>query len=221
MIYQNIVLKIKIYKYHNFSFNFFLFNYIEDTHMDRIINFIDQHIKNTYKDGFNFSAMIYDDFKNINMLNPINFKCINLDSIDSSISNDCRYRINNLTTEFIISTFFSDDKTIYEFQYLINNLFNSMTKNIINYLNVHNGKFMDTDILFLYKGGTTLKILYDTYKSYFTETENKYFYSIFSDSFSRSDSDYVVMINPNITEKTHGFTFDFVYKLVNYTVTRR
>ena len=220
MNYQNIVQKIKIKFIIFLLLIFLIFYYMEN--LDIIKKFIDKNINiNT----FNLSPLIYNEL-DINdtfdkMIKTDILNCYDLDiTTQGDEINDCKNNINNCLTNFITSTFFSDDDqtNIYNFQYLINNLFNTLTKNIIYNLNVSGFKLKETDIIFLYKGGTTLKILYDTYKSYFTHTENEYFYSLFSESFIRSDSDYVIMINPYITKETHGISFEYIYRLVNYYV---
>jgi hypothetical protein len=186
---------------------------------------IDKFIETTLKSyTYNLSSFIYNDLSSTSteMINTENIVCDKLEELTDSnkLLVECKNKIYNCATNFITSTFFPDkSQEIYKFQYLINNLFNNTIQNIIKYINTNGGNLKNTDIIFLYKGGTTLKILYETYRTYFTETENNYFYSQFSDSFARTDSDYVIMINPNITVETHGIDFEIVYRIVNYHVT--
>ena len=74
-------------------------------------------------------------------------------------------------------------------------------------------KLKSTDIIFLYKGGTTLKIIYDKYKDIFQTTGNINFFDDLQTYFKRSDSDYVIMINP-FTEN-----FEYIYAKICYNTT--
>ncbi len=75
---------------------------------------------------------------------------------------------------------------IFRFQYLINTFFNK----IINELN-ERIKLKPTDIMFIYKGGTYMKIMFEKYKNELG-IELK---ETLSPHFERSDSDYTIHIN--------------------------
>lgn len=77
---------------------------------------------------------------------------------------------------------------INNFQYLINKMFNDK---ILEYINSKG--FKEDSILFVYKGGTTMKIIYDKYKSILTQ--NNKLFDDFEKFFSRSDADYSIFIN--------------------------
>ena len=208
-----------------------------DTNINNINEFISAniHYKLLSYPIFNLANYIYNDFTNRDMIKTEFLQCININKSveiddkpieidDTLIIHDCNSKLTKNATDFVIQTFFpgntiESQKNIYYLQYLINNIFNNIVNNIIIQINSEGGKLKNTDIIFLYKGGTTLKILYDTYKDYFTKIENDYFYSLFSENFTRSDSDYVIMINPNINMERNNVTFDYVYRLVNYNVT--
>lgn len=97
-------------------------------------------------------------------------------------------KMTDLTSKEII---FNDanQQPIFNFQYLINNFFN---KFISQYC--INKKIDDrSSIIFLYKGGTTMKIIYEKYKQLYGD--NDFFKKEVANFFSRSDSDYQIFIN--------------------------
>jgi len=96
----------------------------------------------------------------------------------------------NLVTDFIASEkIYTDDKQdeIFLFQYLVNTFFNTFIK-----LYNDKNKYNDTDLFFLYKGGTVMQILYKKYIDLF---DNPYFLRAYAANFKRSDSDYSIFIN--------------------------
>ena len=98
----------------------------------------------------------------------------------------------DLNTEFISrDKIFVDSKQdlIFKYQYLINNFFN---KYINEYIKKNN---LETDdLLFIYKGGTFMKILFQKYNDILKS--NKQFMKMNEDYFKRSDSDYALFISP-------------------------
>lgn len=98
----------------------------------------------------------------------------------------------DLNTEFISrDKIFVDSKQdlIFKYQYLINNFFN---KYINEYIKKNN---LETDdLLFIYKGGTFMKILFQKYNDILKS--NKQFMKMNEDYFKRSDSDYGLFISP-------------------------
>ena len=80
---------------------------------------------------------------------------------------------------------------INNFQYLINKMFNDKISEYIK-----SKGYSNDSIYFIYKGGTTMKIIYDKYK-HILPNNNK----LFTDNaqyFSRSDSDYGIFINKGV-----------------------
>jgi len=194
----------------------------------KINDFIDKHSKEEYVSYLYNDILHYD--KNLkNMLNLDNLSTTQI--IETSKSNkeyECNKIIYNIATEFITDEFFKDEnkENIFKFQYLINESFNKMTIKIIDMINDYikqniklqnpRVKFLEyTDIIFIYKGGTTLKILFDKYVNVYANTNNTEFFESLKNNFKRSDSDYVIMINPNISLERNGVSFAYVYKLVN------
>jgi hypothetical protein len=90
-------------------------------------------------------------------------------------------------TKFISNELLNNKpEIIFNFQYLVNNFFNNFVKKYIERKNLS-----EDYILFVYKGGTTIKIIYEKYKQLFKAPK------LFKDSennFLRSDSDYSLFI---------------------------
>jgi hypothetical protein len=104
---------------------------------------------------------------------------------------------------------------INRFQLLVNNIFE---KNIENYIKLKNSevcKLEKESILFLYKGGTTMKILYKKYEKELKDDGFENFFVNLIKEFERSDSDYSILINPNINENKNGISFERVYYDIN------
>ena len=122
--------------------------------------------------------------------------------------NLCKKMLFDKMTEMISKDVcFKDDRQLYivRFQYLVNNFFKSAINQYINNKNLEK-----TDILFLYKGGTTMKILYQKYKEILMEKNNlrllENFFENSKKNFERSDSDYTIYINPDVEKR--GFSFE-------------
>lgn len=121
----------------------------------------------------------------------------------------------DFNTEFISKdVIFTDNKQnlIFKFQYLISNFFNKFIKMYID----KNNLFQD-DIVFIFKGGTFMKILFEKYKYLLKFNEN--FIDNNKKYFQRSDSDYSLYINPkfNKSEYTNHYYFMNVltYNILN------
>lgn len=104
--------------------------------------------------------------------------------------------LNNISTDFFTEKVFTNQRTVIMFQYFVNNLFNALIKYYreTNELNdLPDGENIDeNDIVFVYKGGTTMKILHDKFNINSNVTKDVFDYSSY---FKRSDSDYTVFIN--------------------------
>jgi hypothetical protein len=114
---------------------------------------------------------------------------------------DQKKKFADEVTKLMSSKFIFNDENqdiINNFQYLINKMFNDK---ISEYIKIKN--YADDAILFVYKGGTTMKIIYDKYKSLFTTALNKKLFDNNVKYFSRSDADYGIFIN-----KAYFKTFD-------------
>ena len=138
----------------------------------------------------NFSSNI-DKIMNDDRLDFLKFiKDVNDDDDKSDLIFQCKKKLFDVSTDFFTNQIFQKQETIFTFQFFVNNLFNK----VINKYKKEN-RIDDTDILFLFKGGTTMMILFKTYHKYFLENED----NEYKDFFKRSDSDYQLYINPNKT----------------------
>ena len=117
-------------------------------------------------------------------------------------------RLLNVSTEavslrYVFTDTLGSQKKIYNFQKLINNSFNTAIKNYLtknSALFLRNGirpKQIDDLVIFMYKGGTTMKILYDKFMGQLVSEPTVYDFYVryFADKFQRSDSDYSIVIN--------------------------
>ncbi len=86
---------------------------------------------------------------------------------------------------------FSDDNLtkVIRYQYLINSITIKTVKLYCERENIN-----ENDIIFMYKGGTMMKVIYETYKNLGLHIDD------FKDYFKRSDSDYSILINPNFPD---------------------
>ena len=106
----------------------------------------------------------------------------------------CKKMLYDKMTDLVSSEKVFTDNTmdyIYKFQSIVIKLIDGMINDYRNKNNID-----EKDLFFIYKGGTVMKILYDKYKLKIKNNGLDKFFSNYNKSFSRSDSDYSVMINP-------------------------
>lgn len=131
----------------------------------------------------------------------------------------CKKNFPDLMTSMVSEEVCFNDENqtfIYKFQFMVNKIFMQNITNYINYVNKkYNAKLTDTDIVFLYKGGTTMKIIYNKYKNLLEGNNLGHFFTSLADDFKRSDSDYSILINPSIKEETHNISFEKIYYDIN------
>lgn len=148
----------------------------------------------------NDNRIDFIDFtKNVNKeKNKEGFIKIEIDGKNEYIDGDilfmCKKILYDVSTDFFTNTVFKNQETIFTFQFFINRIFSD----IINKYIIDN-KLQENDIIFLFKGGTTMKILFDTYHKYFKNNQD----SVYKDYFKRSDSDYSIFINPYINNASY------------------
>jgi hypothetical protein len=122
----------------------------------------------------------------------------------------CKKVFADAMTNFISSEKSFNDRNqinIARFQFLINKTFTTAINNYRTTLrNTTHPAILENDILFIYKGGTTMKLIFDKYKILFRSLET---FSELEKFFTRSDSDYSILINPSL----HNFSE--IYKQVN------
>jgi hypothetical protein len=108
-------------------------------------------------------------------------------------------------TNLIANELIFNDKyqtEIFNFQYMVNKIFNSAIEKYVR----KEGHPINS-IIFAYKGGTTMKILYDKYKNLFN---NNNFIDDLASFFQRSDSDYQIFIDQSV------FSDDAIYNKIYY-----
>ena len=145
----------------------------------------------------------------------------------------CKKQFYDLSTDFVSKiTIFNDNADtqilIARFQYVVNYLYNKAINKYLRWLGqvARNSGIRliikDSDIVFLFKGGTTMKILFEKYKRELCrigrdgiEMCNPPIFNLLQDSFGRSDSDYSILINPKLNMIEHGITFEKIYYDIN------
>ena len=114
----------------------------------------------------------------------------------------------DLMTSLIAVDILPDNKQkeIFNFQYLVNNFFNKFIK---EYNSKNNSK-----AFFMYKGGTTMKIIYSKYKKILGDRIN-----YFDEFFERSDSDYGIIINDD--NKDEYFKIYYDMNILTYNILQK
>lgn len=129
----------------------------------------------------------------------------------------CKKNFADIMTDFVSSEkVFNDKNMVYitRFQYLVIETYKIAINKYLYYLDKKYKKRFNrnNDIFFTYKGGTTMKILFEKYRSIFEGVNN---FKDISSKFKRSDSDYSIFINPNITDNLNNNIYLEVYKDIN------
>jgi hypothetical protein len=108
----------------------------------------------------------------------------------------------DMMTELINRDLLTDDSQnlIFNFQFLLNQSFN---QTIQKYCEIN--KIDPNKIIFLYKGGTTMKILY---QKYLKENSSSDLFKYLDEFFQRSDSDYGIYIYEKDKTKYHQIFYD-------------
>ena len=103
-----------------------------------------------------------------------------------------------MTTAVNNNVVFNDttSKENFYFQYLINTFFNTKINEYKQYKKITN------DIIFIYKGGTSMQIIHRKYQKLFNNDFNV------ADLFKRSDSDYQIFIKENDETKYFNIYYD-------------
>jgi hypothetical protein len=125
----------------------------------------------------------------------------------------------DLMTEFInTDVLFSESKqnNIIRFQYIVNTFFIKIRDEYVKQINlISSTKISNDDIIFMYKGGTPMKILFERYSNLYNTSE---FNDIFKDYFKRSDSDYAFILNYNLSENEYNKIYYHITKISIYAL---
>jgi len=122
-----------------------------------------------------------------------------------------KFFFDKITDMISVEEIYKNEKQdlIFNFQYLVNSFFNNFIDNYIVANGLKNGS-----IIFLFKGGTTMQIIFNKYKKIIDN--NKELFNKLSNFFARSDSDYAVFIDQNIydTEEKYNKIYYDMNKLI-------
>lgn len=119
------------------------------------------------------------------------------------VSNDKIYNreVNSIATDLVVNDFINSTEKTYNFMNIICVLFN---KSIDYYCQIKNLKrSADTtpgDIFFMYKGGNVLRLIYYEFSKNIGVGPNRILDEFFSKSFKKSDSDFSIVINPELED---------------------
>ena len=117
----------------------------------------------------------------------------------------------DIITTFISKTLLDNEsELIFNFQYLVNNFFNKILE---KYKEEY--KYNKDDIFFVYKGGTSMKILYEKYNKLFNTSPA--LFNKLQDMFSRSDSDYGLYITKDFDEEKYNNVYYDLF-IINYNI---
>ena len=143
---------------------------------------------------------ILDNYKNqihSSIDSTINNININIDSKEEIFENNDNNDENREYKDFctdIVTNYILDENELYNLLYIINTIYNN---SISYYLQKKNLK--DDDIIFLFKGGNIFKFIAH---KFWTELPNKAMYKfidIYKSYFKRSDLDFGIYVNPNLS----------------------
>ena len=164
-----------------------------------------------------------------NIIDGMDFDSNILDNSKAQITTeiqvfDQKKKLLDFMTDLISKEVVFNDKNqreIFNFQYLVNNFFNFKIEEYIqNFRSPTNSMFrlQPNSIFFMYKGGTTMQIIYQKYK---TLLQSK-FIDDNQDYFKRSDSDYAIVINKEIIkdEKLY-FILYYEMNILCYNILQR
>lgn len=190
---------------------------IETEIIDEILDLYEKNHSNNFNDLVQGQPNLNGIMKDKGVDNRIDF---NVPGPLTNLQMEAKKVFEGLSTDFFTAEIFSTQETIATFQHFVNNTFNNVIQHYLED-NKMNGlpagqKMKNNDILFIYKGGTTMKILFEKYKLLFYNSDDMLKYE---SNFKRSDSDYSVIINPNFSEAEYVFHRRNIFLLVFCTLT--
>lgn len=130
----------------------------------------------------------------------------------------CKKTFLDLMTSMVAKEVCFNDKYqnyVGKFQFIVNKVYEENISNYMKFKINKGAKLNDNDILFLYKGGTTMKIVYEKYKKILKDNGFDDLFDNLIKYFERSDSDYSILINPNLTKEKNNISFEEVYYDIN------
>ena len=99
----------------------------------------------------------------------------------------------NLATSFVNNEYFKNNDTRLYFFSIVNDTFTKILKIYCNKMGIS-----ERDILFIYKGGNILRIIYTSYIKKLPKCSRDILKKDFDDNFKKSDMDFNISINPSL-----------------------
>jgi hypothetical protein len=99
----------------------------------------------------------------------------------------------NAATSFVTNEYFKNNDTRLYFFSIINDLFTNVLQ-----IYAKKNNLSDKDLIFVYKGGNILRIIYINYIKKIPKCARDILKKDFDDNFKKSDMDFNILINPNI-----------------------
>lgn len=134
----------------------------------------------------------------------------------------CKKMLYDVMTETVVKYCFPDTNQRYiaHFIGLINQTFNQA---LADYRK--NNNLGENQLLFIYKGGTPMKILFDKYKKILAKHHTEQLFNELTENFKRSDSDFSIYIDPTLTNfndvyyDINKMTYDLLVDIRNIIIT--
>lgn len=103
-------------------------------------------------------------------------------------------------TKYVVEELFINKKGLYNFLYIINNIFTYALQYYCSLKNID-----DTEILFIFKGGNVLRTVVNEFKLFIPGNTNRILEDFYGEYFKRSDADFGILINPDIANYENVF----------------
>jgi len=140
--------------------------------------------------------------------NPIIFQQIDENNqTDDFIVNEMIYNMKTVMTKFVTQNFFSHVSGPCEFlSYVIDTYNKSIAEYIDEYNLLHVPHIDRSEIVFMYKGGNTVRMLLLQYLSHLSPDITENIIADYGKYLNRSDADFQILINPNHPDYENIFT---------------
>jgi len=132
---------------------------------------------------------------------------INTSGIKSDPNLNIREFLDQSTT-LVNQEFFKIEETNYNFLSTVCKIFGDALAEYKTRRNLR-----DNDIYFIYKGGNALRSIFKKYEKILPYDISNMISNVYSDYFKKSDSDFVIIINPNIEKEKWNEYFEDVKKI--------
>ena len=148
------------------------------------------YILNKYKQ---YNSDIVNNFTIENTKNKIMNTIIKKETLDNDNEEDSGNReLKSLCTNIVITDII-ENQDLYNFLYIVIITYQDILNKYIEKKNLHTD-----DIIFHYKGGDVFKIIGEQFWAYLPGKSSEYLIEQYKSYFKRSDSDFGIIINPNL-----------------------